>query len=73
MNEKEIQKQIVEDLTTGDYSENLAYAISLAAKAVSEVSTDTVNYLLFQSVAQSLIAMNLQLEDLIGYIMNEEN
>ena len=72
MSGEEIQRQIAKALTAGDYNENLAYAMSLAVKAIPETSTGTINYLLLQSIAQSLVAINLQLECLVGHIMDEE-
>jgi hypothetical protein len=73
MSENKIQEQVIRDLIGGDYNENLAHAMKGAVKAIPETSTDMINYLLMQSIAQSLIALNLQLEDLIGYLVNEEN
>ena len=69
MNEQEIQERIMKEMTSGNYTDNLARGIRYAAMAVEENSTDRINYLLLQSIAQSLISLNLLIEDLVGHQM----
>jgi hypothetical protein len=69
MNEQEIQQRIMKEMTSGNYADNLTRGMKYAAMAVEENSTDKINYLLLQSIAQSLISLNLLIEDLVGYQM----
>lgn len=65
----EAQESVIERIVSGNYEENLAVAMSHAILAVRETSTVQTNYLLQQSMAQSLIAIALMLEDIAGHII----
>ena len=65
--------EIIEKMTSGDFNKNLGFAITYAVKAVKENDTDIENYLLLQSIAQSLIALNLQIENFVDHIAEKEN
>lgn len=62
------QAQIVMNITSGKYNENLTIAMTHAAKAVQDIPPEEERYLLSQSIAQSLIALNLQFERVVEMI-----
>ena len=71
MNSEQVQANIIKNIVSGNYGENLRLAIKYSALAVKEEIPEQQDYLLAQSQANSLISLNLIFEDLLGLISDE--
>lgn len=67
---QEIQQEIVNEIVSGGYDNNLRLAIKYAAMAVEADSEGMINYLLLQSIAQSQIAQAVLLEEVVGLLLS---